>query len=81
MNAFFAMTAKMDKDGDERQLEIQSDLFVPHYLRNAFQYFAEIFRICNKTVPLADSAKLEEIIEAGMKLYADDMKTRGMVPY
>jgi hypothetical protein len=26
INAFFAMTAQMDKDGTERRLEIQSDL-------------------------------------------------------
>jgi hypothetical protein len=27
INAFFAMTVEMDKDGDEKRLEIQSDLF------------------------------------------------------
>jgi len=47
INAFFAMTATMEREGTERRIEIQSDLFVPHYLRNVFQYFAEIFRICN----------------------------------
>jgi len=75
------MTAEMDKDGDEKRLEIQSDLFVPHYLRNAFQYFADIFQTCNKTVPLAEAAKLTETIGAGMTFYADDMKARGMGPY
>jgi hypothetical protein len=81
INAFFAMTAEIDKSSDERRLEIQSDVFVPHYLRNAFQYFAEIFGICNKTIPLADSAKLKEITQAGIGFYADDMKRRGMELY
>ena len=81
INSFFAMTATMDKSSDEKRLEIQSDLFVPRYLQNAFQYFADIFRTCVKTIPLADAAKLELIIEAGTRFYADDMKTRGMVPY
>ena len=81
INAFFAMTAGVDRSGDERQLEIQSDLFVPHYLRNAFQYFADIFSISNKTIPLTEAAKLDAITEAGKDFYAEDMKTRGMAPY
>jgi hypothetical protein len=81
INAFFAMTATMEKEGEERRIEIQSDVFVPHYLRNAFQYFAEVFRICNKTITLTDNKKMEEIVEGGIQFYADDMKKRGMVPY
>lgn len=80
INAFFAMTRGIDKTSDERPLEIQNDLMVPHYLRNAFQYFADIFRICNATNPLADKAKLEEIIETGLQFYAEDMMKRGMHP-
>jgi len=80
INAFRAMTSNMDKAGDERRLEIQSDFFVPRYLRNAFQYFADIFRTCNNTLPFADSVKLEEIVEAGIAFYANDMKKSGMAP-
>jgi hypothetical protein len=78
--AFFGMIAKAEKEGDERRIEVHSDLFLPHYLRNAFQYFADIFRICNKTNPLTDGRNLEEIIEAGIKFYATDMRTRGRSP-
>jgi hypothetical protein len=80
INAFLAMTAQLTREGDERPLEIHGDVFVPHYLRNAFQYFADIFRICNKTIPLADGAELNAIVEAGVKFYAIDMKRRGMTP-
>jgi hypothetical protein len=76
INAFFAMTANVDRTGDERRLEIQSDLFVPHYLRNAFQYFADIFKICNLTIPLSDAAKLDVVIQSGVAFYADDIKKR-----
>jgi hypothetical protein len=81
VNAFFAMTREIDKDTDERRLGIQSDVFVPHYLRNAFQYFAEIFAICNRAIPLADDARIKEITQAGINFYADDMQARGMMPY
>jgi hypothetical protein len=81
INAFFAMTATMERVGTERRIEIQSDLFVPHYLRNAFQYFAEIFRICNKTITLVGEKELEKTVSEGIKFYADDMLKRGMSPY
>lgn len=78
--AFFAMIGAAEKKRNERKLEVQSDLFVPHYLRNGFQYFGDIFRICNKTNALADSQKLERVIEAGMKFHEEDMRRRGMAP-
>lgn len=76
--AFFAMLAQSETQENERKLLIQSDLFVPAYLRNAFQYFADIFRICNKTIALIDGNKLEETIDAGMRFYATDMQARGI---
>ena len=65
---------------NERKLAIQSDLFVPHYLRNAFQYFADIFRTCNKTVAFTDEKQLEQTVTAGMKFYDSDMRARGISP-
>jgi len=76
--AFFAMVGQGERKGNERKLEVQSDLFVPHYLRNAFQYFADIFRICNKTIALVDGKKLEEVVSAGMKFHEQDMRVRGI---
>jgi hypothetical protein len=81
INAFLAMIPRARNAAGQKQLEIQNDLFVPHYLRNAFQYFADILRIYNKTVALTDRNKLEEIVQAGMQFYADDMRRRGMSPY
>lgn len=79
-SAFFAMVASMDKTGDERRIEIHSDLLLPHYLRNGFQYFADIFRICNQTIPLANAEQLEQIASAGLGFYKTDMVARGMTP-
>lgn len=78
--AFFGMVAPMDKAGGERRLEVHSDLFVPHYLRNAFQYFAEIMRICNQALALADAKELDEIVAPGIDFYKADMKARGISP-
>jgi hypothetical protein len=79
--AYFGMIAGSDKGGGERQLNIHSDLSVPSYLRNGFQYFAEIFSICNRTNPLADATMLQQILEDGKKFYAADMLAGGLVPY
>ncbi len=78
--AFFAMVAEAGRKENERKLEIQSDLFAPHYLRNAFQYFADIFRTCNKTIAFADEKQLEQTVTEGMKFYESDMRARGMSP-
>lgn len=78
--AFFALVAGAERKEDERKLEIQSDLFVPHYLRDGFQYFADIFRTCNKTIALADATQLERTVKEGMKFYETDMRSRGIAP-
>lgn len=78
--AFFGMLVPMGKGGEKGRLEVQSDMFVPHYLRNAFQYFAEIFRIVNGALPLADAKQLEEIVAAGIDFFRNDMQARGIQP-
>jgi hypothetical protein len=76
--AFFAMIRGARVSGGESRLNVQSDLFVPHYLRNAFQYFGDIFEICNRTIPLTDNAELEKVIAEGKAFYKADMEARGM---
>src|SRR5207249_4411536 len=78
--AFFGMLVPMGKAGEKGRLEVHSDLFVPHYLRNAFQYFAEIFRIVNGVLPIADAKQLEEIVAAGIDFYRTDMQAKGIPP-
>ncbi len=78
--AYFAMIAPMQKDGDEKRLEVHSDLFVPHYLRNVFQYFADVFRICNQALSVADAEKFEEIVAAGINFYEADMEAKRIPP-
>jgi hypothetical protein len=73
--AYYAMFATAEKKDGETKLEIQSDLFVRNYLRNGFQYFADIFGMCNKTMAYADDRELREIVEAGMSFYKADMKS------
>jgi hypothetical protein len=55
-------SVNMEKTEGHGRLEIQSDLNVPHYLRNDFQYFGEVFRICNQTNPLANGSKLDQMV-------------------
>jgi hypothetical protein len=78
--SYLPMLLNAERNEGERQLEIQSDLNVPHYLRNAFQYFADILRLCNKTNHLGDDSELEQIISDGMKFYKVDMQSRGISP-
>ncbi len=77
---YLAMVAEAERKENERKLEIQSDLFVPHYLRNGFQYFADIFRTCNKTIAFADATRLERTVRGGTKFYEADMRARRMSP-
>jgi hypothetical protein len=76
--AYLAMLSHAERHEDGLKLAIQSDLYVPHYLRNAFQWFADIFRTCNRTLGFADSAKLEEIVNLGMQFHKADMQARGI---
>lgn len=76
--AFFAMVRGAGQRGPEKRLEVQSDIFVPHYLRNAFQYFGDICEVCNRTIPLFDDAKLKKVIAEGKAFYQADLKARGM---
>jgi len=71
--AYFAMLRDSERSESERQLAVQSDLFIPAYLRNAFQYFGAIFRICNNTIPLAEAKTLDEIVVEGMNFYAAEI--------
>lgn len=72
IDAFLEMTREMNRDGNERRLDMSSDRPIPHYLRNAFQYFGEVFRICNASIQIAEPAKLNQIIEAGIAFYASE---------
>jgi Family of unknown function (DUF5677) len=78
--AFFPMIAHAETRENERALAIQSDLYVPNYLRNGFQYFADIFGTCNKTMALADEKTLREIVDDGIRFYNAQMIARGIQP-
>jgi len=78
--SYFSMLREAERSNGRVQLAVQSDLFVPHYLRNAFQYFADIFRICNQTMTLTDPEHFEEIVAAGIAFYKTDMKAKGLNP-
>jgi len=71
--SYFAMVAGMEKGENTRSLSLHNDLFVPHYLRNAFQYFADIFRICNKGLNLAGEERFEATVQAGLEFFRTEM--------
>ncbi len=73
--AYFAMIVGMEKGADTRSLNVHNDLFVPHYLRNAFQYFADIFRICNQGLDITAGKQFEEIAENGIAFFRAEMKS------
>jgi hypothetical protein len=50
----------------------------PSYLRNAFQYFGDIFTICNATIALTDGNKLKEIVAQGKAFHEGDMRAKGI---
>ena len=76
--AFYAMVGEAERSVNRRKLAIQSDLFIPACLRNAFQYFGDIFTICNATIALADGNQLAEVIAQGKTFYAGDMPAKGI---
>lgn len=76
--AYFAMIGTMEKGGECKNLEVHSDLFVPHYLRNTFQYFADIFEICNRALAIADAGEFGALVGAGIEFYKADMKAHGI---
>lgn len=78
--AYLPMLISMEQKEGERRLEVQSDLNVPHYLRNAFQYFGEILKLCNEANHLADDSQLQRIISDGIEFYKADMQSRGISP-
>jgi hypothetical protein len=78
--SYYAMLRDAERANGKTQIAVQSELFVSHYLRNGFQYFADIFRICNRTMALADSEAFEQIVAAGIEFYKSDMQLRGMQP-
>jgi hypothetical protein len=65
---------------DHIRFEILNDVNVPDYLRNAFQYFGEIFKLCNEGNRLADGAKLQQILSDGIDFYKTEMQSRGISP-
>jgi Family of unknown function (DUF5677) len=77
--AYFAMVGASETSPDRRVLAIQSDMFIPAYLRNAFQYFGDIFKLCAKTIPLCDAKELDQIVTEGMNFYSADMKAHGQL--
>ncbi len=71
---FFAMVSDMERKNSGPSLGLHSDLFVPAYLRNAFQYFADVFQMWNETHHGADEAKFNEIVQGGMGFFRQEVE-------
>lgn len=72
--AYFPMIVGMEKGADTRSMNVHDDRFVPDYLRNAFQYFADIFRICNGGLGMVAAGTFEELANEGMEFFRGQSK-------
>jgi len=73
------MSMEKNKE-DEIRFEILNDVNVPDYLRNAFQYFGEIFKVCNEGNRLGDGTRIQQILSDGVEFYKAEMQSRGISP-
>jgi hypothetical protein len=79
--AYLPMLMSMEQTKeDEVRLEILNDVNVPDYLRNAFQYFGEIFKLCNEGGRLGNGTRLQQILSDGVEFYKAEMQSRGISP-
>jgi hypothetical protein len=62
VRAFERMFPGTRTEGDSN-IELIDDKGIPPILRNAFQYFGDIFLICNRQLPLADNRLLKQILD------------------
>jgi len=75
--AYLPMIVGMEKATGERSLNVHNPAYVPHILRNAFQYFADIFELCNQTLRIVDPAEeFDGLRKAGMTFYAEDVNDK-----
>jgi len=72
--AYFGMISEMETKSEGSALSLHSDMFVPAYLRNAFQYFAEIFNRWNRTFRGVDEQDLTRVIDGGMSFFKQEMQ-------
>ena len=70
--AYFAMVSQTETKDGGPSLALHSDLFVPAYIRNAFQYFAEIFATWNSVHKGVDETKLSGVIQPGMDFFREE---------
>lgn len=71
--AYFAMVSQMETKDGGPSLALHSDLFVPAYVRNAFQCFADILRMWNSTHGAFEPAKLDEIVNPAMEFFKKEV--------
>lgn len=71
--AYFGMISEMEKRGDSKSLAMHSDLFVPVYLRNAFQYFGEILETWDRTVNAVPEPRLTEFLRGGVDFFKKEV--------
>ncbi len=72
--AYFAMIAALEKSGEGSRLNLHSDIFAPVYVRNAFQYFADIFQRWNKKSKVVDDKQLSQFVEGAITFFAADFE-------
>jgi hypothetical protein len=68
-HAFAQMLPGLRTATGTTNLKLHQDVMIPSILRNAFQYFAEIFALCNCAIPLADQDQLNGIRKEGFNFF------------
>lgn len=71
--AYFAMVSAAEPKGSGLGLALHSDLFVPAYVRNAFQYFGEILSSWNRMLQGVQEAELKKVIDTGMQFFRKEV--------
>jgi hypothetical protein len=71
--SYFAMISDVKRNKGAASVSLHSDLFVPAYLRNAFQYYGEILQTWNRTFSVLDEVKLEKLLREGIEFFSRDM--------
>ncbi|MBZ5514027.1 MAG: DUF5677 domain-containing protein [Acidobacteriia bacterium] len=74
--AYSAMVSEILTTQDGVSLNLHSDMFVPAHVRNAFQYFGEIFNTWNQTFAVLKEDHVRRVRTEGIDFFKQDMSEK-----
>lgn len=60
--------------GGATAFNVHNDLFAPPYLRNAFQYFADIMSICIEGLKSPAAEQMRQVVSDGMEFFSQEAR-------